>query len=205
MSQTGYWIIGAIGLDAYDALLKRVDASAFEPLPSGLDLGWWHAMDDVDAVPPAHLGHGAACPTDPAVLFQEELLGLRPDPDMLDTCIAAIGEVTEADRFMVAVRKGDPVAALFYGLGSAAARGLPGRGGCFLLQPFAQADLANLTQLLDMSARERVRFAGRASQWLEAMGDQPELDPIVLLDGPLRLVERARETGTGLVSVMQWY
>ena len=127
ISQTGYWIIGAFGQDALDALLERVDASAFEPMPSGLDVGWWHAMDEVGVVEPAHLGHGTACPTDPAVLFQEELLGLCPD--MLDACIAAVGEVGEEDRFEVAVRKGDAVAALFYGLGSAAALSLPGRAG----------------------------------------------------------------------------
>ena len=124
---------------------------------------------------------------------------------MLDACIAAIGEVTEADRFVVAVRKGDPVAALFYGLGSAASRRLPGRGGCFIIRAHAQPDLVELTQILDISAHERARFAGRASRWLEAMGDQPDLDPLELLDGPLRLAQRAQEGRTGLVAVMQWY
>lgn len=98
MSQTGYWIMGVLGSDVVDALLADVDASAFEPLPSDLDLGWWQAMDDLDVVEPAHLGHGTACPTEPAVLFQEELLGLRPDPDVLDACVAAIGKPAEADR-----------------------------------------------------------------------------------------------------------
>ena len=204
MSQTGYWIIGALGQDALDALLERVGASAFEPMPSGL-VGRWHAMDEVDVVGPAHPGHGTACPTDPAVLFQEELLSLRPDPDVLDACIAAVGEVGEEDRFVVAVRKGDPVAALFYGLGSAAALSLPGRAGCFLVHADAQADLLEIERLLDVSAHDRARFAGRVSQWLETMGDQPDLDPIELLDGPLRLVHRAREARTGLVAVMQWY
>lgn len=162
-------------------------------------------MDDVDVVEPAHLGHGTAVPTDPAVLFQEELLGLRPDPDVLDACITAIGEVGEADRFVVAVRKGDPVAALFYGLGSATTMSLPGRAGCFLVHAHAQADLLKLAHLLDLSAHDRARFASRASQWLEAMGDQPDFDPLALLDGPLRLLHRARETRTGLVAAMQWY
>jgi hypothetical protein len=205
VSQTGYWIVGALGPDALDALIGRIDASAFEPLPSGLDVGWWLAMDDADVVEPAHFGHGTACPTDRAVLFQEELLGLRPDPDVLDACITAIGDVTEEDRFVVAVRKGDPVAALFYGLGSAVSRRLPGRGGCFIIRAHAQPDLVQLTHVLDISAHERARFAGRAAQWLEAMGDQPDLDPLELLDGPLRLAQRAQENQTGLVAVMQWY
>ncbi|HEV2637716.1 MAG TPA: hypothetical protein VGX23_21365 [Actinocrinis sp.] len=205
MSRTGYWIIGALGQEALDALLERIGASAFEQLPSDLDVGWWHAMDDVDVAAPAHLGYGPTYPSDPAVLFQEELSGLRPDPDVLDVCVAAIGEVTEADRFVVAVRKGDPIAALFYGLGSAAAQRVPGRGGCFLVHSHAQADLAELMHLLDVSAPERVRFTDRVSQWLTVMGDQPDLDPLELLDGPLRLVNRARETRSGLVSVMQWY
>lgn len=204
VSQTGFWIIGALGQDAAEALLERVGA-AFEPLPAGLDVGWWNAMDGVDVVEPAHLGHGTACLTDPAVLFQEELLGLRPDPDMLDLCITAIGDAAEADRLVVAVRKGDPIAALFYGLGSGAAQRVPGRAGCFLLPAHARGDLAELRLLLDISAQERALFAGRASQWLKAMGDQPELDPLDLLDGPLLLVERALEAGSGLVSVMQRY
>lgn len=205
MSQTGYWIFAALAQDVLDALMERVGTSTFDPLPNGLDLSWWRAIDDVHIVEPAHLGHGTACPTDPAVLFQEELLALRPDPDLLDTCIAAIGEPSNEDRHVVAVRKGDPVAALFYGLGSAAAQRIPGRGGCFVVHAHAQADLVNLAQVLDLSAHERARFTGRASQWLQAMGDQPDLDPTELLDGPLRLVHRARETGTGLVAVMQWY
>jgi hypothetical protein len=205
VSQTGYWIIGVLGQNALDALLASVDASPFGSLPEGLDLGWWHAMDDFDVVEPAHLGHGTACPTDPAVLFQEELSGLRPDPDALDVCIAAIAEVAEENRFIVAVRKGDPVAGLCYGLGSVAAHGLPGRGGCFILPAHAEADLEKLTLLLDVSAEARTRFAGRAARWLEAMGDQSDLDPLKLLDGPLRLVRRAREAGLGLVGVTQWY
>jgi hypothetical protein len=83
MSQTGYWIMVVLRSHAVDALLADVGASAIEPLPGDLDLGWWEAMDDLDVVEPAHLGHGTVCPTDPAVLFQEELLGLRPDPDVL--------------------------------------------------------------------------------------------------------------------------
>jgi hypothetical protein len=205
VSQTGYWIMGVLGGDAFDALLADVDASAFESLPGDLDLGWWQAVDDLDVVKPAHFGHGTACPTDPAVLFQEELLGLRPDPDALDACIAAIGECAEADTFVVAVRKGDPVAAVFYGLGSAVARRLPGRAGCFLLHPGAQADLAALAGLLEASAHERARFADRVSRWLEAMADQSDLDPLRLLDGPRRLVRRAADTNRGLLAVMQWY
>lgn len=205
MSQTGYWIIGAIGQELLDALLERVGTSDFESLPTGLDLGWWRAMDDVDVVEPAHLGHGTACPTDPAVLFQEGLLGLRPDPDVLDACIGAIGEAAEADTFVAAVRKGDPIAALFYGLRSGAAQRLPGRGGCFILHSHDQVGLTELAYVLDVSAHERARFATRVSRWLEGMGDQPDFDPLELLDGPLRLVHRARETHTGLVAVPQWY
>lgn len=193
--------MGALGQDALDALVKRVGAAVFEPPPGDLDVGWWKAMDDVDVAE-----HDAAHrPTEPAVRFQQELLGLRPDPDALEVCVKAIGEVAEADRFVVSVRKGDPVAAAFYGLGSTAAQRVPGRGGCFLLHTHAQGDLAELTRLLDVSAHERAIFTGRVSRWLTAMGDQPDLDPLDLLDGPLHLVEHARETKTGLVSVMQWY
>ena len=198
-------MLGALGQDALDALLTDVGPSVFEPLPSDLDLGWWRVMDESDAAEPARLGYGAFCPTDAAVRFQEELLGLRPDPDVLDACVAAIGEVAEVDSFVVAVRKGDPVAALYYGLGSAVAQRLPGRAGCFLLHARAQEDLASLTGLLDASAHERARFADRVSRWLEVMGDQPDFDPLILLDGPLRLARRARETHSGLLAVLQWY
>lgn len=201
MSQTGFWIIGALGQDALDALLERVGAAAFEPPPGDLDMGWWNVMDDVDVAE-----HGAVYrPTAPAVRFQQELLGLRPNPDVLDACVAAIGEAGEADRVVVAVRKGDPVAAFFYGLGSASAQRVPGRAGCFLLHGHARGDMAELVLLLGLSAHQRARFTGRVSRWLTAMGDQPDLDPLDLLAGPLHMVERARETRSGLVSVMQWY
>ena len=199
-------MLGALGQDALDTLLTDVGPSVFEPLPSDLDLGWWRVMDKSDVAEPARLGYGAFCPTDAAVRFQEELLGLRPDPDVLDACIAAIGEAAEADRFVVAVRKGDPVAALYYGLGSAVARRLPGRAGCFLLHARAQEDLATFTGLLDaLSHERRARFAQKVSRWFAVMGDEPDLDPLTLLDGPLRLARRAREARTGLLAVMQWY
>lgn len=154
---------------------------------------------------PTLSGHRVLHPTDAAVRFQENLLGLRPDPDVLDSCIAAIGGAAEADRFVVAVREGDPVAALYYGLGSAAAQRLPGCAGCFQLHAHAHAELTEPTQLLKLSARDRARFADRVSRWLEAMGDQPDLDPLTLLERPLRLAYRAQETHTGLLSVMQRY
>jgi hypothetical protein len=205
VSSTGYWIVGALGQDALDALLVRVGPAVSVPPPGSRDSGWWCAIDELDVAEPARPGHRAFQPTDAAVRFQEDLLGLRPDPDVLDACIAVIGEAAEMDRFVVAVRKGDPVAALYYGLGSAAAQRMPGRAGCFLLDAHAQAELAELAQLLDVPVRERARFADRVSRWLEAMGDQPDLDPLMLLEGPLRLARRAREARMGLLAVMQWH
>jgi hypothetical protein len=194
--------------DAIDALLARVGPATFESPPEELDLGWWQAMDEAEIVGPPRDGYTADCPTDAAVRFHEELLARRPDPDALDVCIAAIGEasaVDDANNFVVAVRKGDPVATLLYGLGFAAAARLPGRAGCFLLPAAADAELAAFADLFDLAADERARFAERVSRWLEVMSDQTDLDPFKLLDGPLSLARRARETSSGLLAVMQWF
>jgi hypothetical protein len=106
------------------------------------------------------------------------------------------------DIFMVGTRKGDPVAALFYGHTFSAARRLPGRAGCFLLdEAEARATLAVVGPLLEQPTGGRAAFSARVEAWREAMTDAPELKPLDLLDEPLRVLRRAADTGSAVVAV----
>lgn len=104
------------------------------------------------------------------------------------------------------MRKGDPIAALYYGLGYADARLLPGRFGCFLLDPAeVRAALADLDHLPLAPRVSLDTYTARTRAWLFALCDDPDLDPLTLLDGPLRALRSAAASGQGAVGVMQWF
>jgi len=119
---------------------------------------------DVEAIfEPESKGYGRHTPTDAAAGFAELVDRLRPDHDA-DACMELLSDLPEEDRYVIAVRKGDPVAALYYGLGYRAAHALPGHFGCFLLTadqaraafPEIEAALAPSPEQLD-HVRTRIR------------------------------------------------
>jgi hypothetical protein len=206
MSVTGYWIAGAIPPAAVEKLRDR-----FTPLPPAEpdeDLSWWRAMDEATIAEPESLHRGPHCPTDAVARFTE-MIGARVPAadDDINACIDAVAEVDEEDDFVVSVRKGDPVAALFYGLGFAAARTLPGRFGCFLLtadEVLAAVPAAH--SFLSMDAFRRAQVLARIYAWLEVAGDvSADFDANGLIDGIPRILLRAAELGRGAVGVVQWY
>ena len=145
-------------------------------------------------------------PSDAARRFVENLDTLRPDSGSRCTCMRALNEIPEDEIFHVGIRKGDPVAALYYGLGYADAARLPGRFGCFLLTAEdVRSSLAAIDHLSERSDLGRDEFAARTTAWLSAVSDEPELDPYTLLDGPLRVLRLAREQGVGALGFMEWY
>lgn len=202
MSVTGYWIMGAVPPGALESLRADIDVTQFGPPREGADLGWWTAMDHAALPGPGlRYDHGEA-----AVWFESGLDGLRPDDEALARCIDSLHETVDDGTFIAGTRKGDPVAALFYGLTSDAARRLPGRAGCFLLdEAGAGMALAGAGPLLERPPGGRTAFSRRAAAWLDAMTDAPELDPLDLLDGPLRVLRRADETGSAVIAITQWY
>jgi hypothetical protein len=145
-------------------------------------------------------------PSEAALRFADNLMSMRPDDEDLARCLDVFRQSPKGDLFGVGERKGDPVATLYYGLRFDAARRLPGRFGCFLLDTAGiQTALASAGQILENPPGGRGAFTERASAWLEAMSGEDYLDPVDLLDGPLRILNRAWDLQKGAVGVMQWF
>lgn len=104
------------------------------------------------------------------------------------------------EPFVESVRKDNPVAALFHGLGPERAGKLPGWAGDAVLAadevrrrlPAAEAALA-------VSGAERERALARIDDWAG------EKEAEALLDGPLRVWRGAAEAGTGLLASRVWF
>lgn len=206
MSSTGYWLVGAARPELVDHLRGTLPTALFEPPPDDADLGWWQVMDQADLLAPPGPGHTFPGLSRPAWRFAENLEAQRPDPDSRDACMSAFEQIPRAAIYHVGVRKGDPVAAVYYGLGYRDARLLPGRFGCFLLTPSdLRTALAALEHLPDQPAFGSAALGQRTAAWLAATGDEPGLNPSELLEGPLRILRQAREQHLGAIGFMQWY
>lgn len=206
MSSTGYWLVGAARPEIVDHLRRTLPTALFEPLPEDADLGWWRAMDQGDLLAPPEPGYTFPGLSRAAWRFAESFEAQRPDPDARDVCMNAFEQIPQAGIYHVGVRKGDPVAAVYYGLGYHDAHVLPGRFGCFLLAPGdVRTALAGLEHLPDQPVIGRAAFEERTAAWLSAAADEPGLDPSGLLEGPLRILRHAREQHLGAIGFMQWY
>ncbi len=157
MSVTGFWVVGIVP-DSDVVRMRREfpGADSFgrhDPEPSG-DLEWWSGEgpwirssipDRTDLCPRSRRCDsrtpwppwGSADERHEAV--KEELLQLVP-------------QCEGVDLFCVSTRKGDPLAALHYGLGPEAAFQLPGRDGDFLLDAAGvRAALPGVEVTLDLA------------------------------------------------------
>jgi hypothetical protein len=202
VSITGYWIMGAVSPGAFKSLREDIDATQFEPVSDDADLEWWAAMDHAALPAPGHRYQ----PGEAAMRFVEELASLRPPEETIERCIGAFHHTVGDIHFMEGARKGDPFAALCYGLTFGAARRLPGRAGCFLLdEAEAVTALASVGAVLEQPPGGRPAYADRVETWIDIMTDAPGLEPLRLLDGPLRVLRRAAETGSAVVAVTHWY
>lgn len=203
VAHSGYWIMGAIPADVLRSLRADINPAQFEPLDGTADLKWWSAMDRaaIEAPGPGHL------PSEAARLFEDTLDCLVQDEEAIEWCIDALHEAIDGGTFVESARKGSPFAALCYGLTFDAARRLPGRGGCFLLDPGeASAALASIGPILEQPPGGRTTFTERADAWCDVMTDAGgNLDTLNLLDGPLRVLRRADETGSAVIAATQWY
>jgi len=206
VSSTGYWLVGAAREEAVDHLRQRLPAAQFEPLPDDADLDWWQAMDEADLIAPPAPGYSLPGLSPAAWRFAETLEARRPDPEARDACMSAFEQLPPSAIYHVGIRKGDPVAAVYYGLGYRDARLLPGRGGCFLLNPRGVASaLSRLEHLPGQPSIGREAFADRSAAWLSVGSDEPDRDPAALLEGPMRILWHAREQRLGAIGFMQWY
>lgn len=118
-----------------------------------------------------------------------------------------LGSLADEDRFVASIRKGDPVAAFFYGLGFAASSMLPGRSGCFLLTAAEVAACSPAVEAaLTLDAPGRARVLDRISAWFAAVGDAgSSFEAEELIGGPRRILQRASEQGQGALGIMCWY
>lgn len=202
VSVTGCWIVGAVPADVLKSLRADINTAQFEPLDGTVDLEWWSAMDHaaIEEPGPGHL------PSEAALLFGENIDRILDD-EAVDRCIDTFNEAIDDGIYVETARKGSPFAALCYGLTFDAARRLPGRGGCFLLDPGeVSAVLASIGPILEQPPGGRAAFTERANAWCDVMTDAAgSIDTLNLLDGPLRVLRRADETGSGVISVTQWY
>lgn len=202
MSVTGYWILGAVPSAAVERLRADLPAQSDDPE----DLSWWQAMDNAALAEPQARGYGSHCPTDEALRFSEMLDARRTDFDA-DACFDVLADRADEDRFVAAIRKGDPVATLYYGLGFEAAYALPGRAGCFLLTGDEVPVVAPTVEtILTMDPHRRSDVLTRMRAWLEVVGDaSDDFDVEALIDEPLRILRHAKEHGLGALGIMQWY
>lgn len=111
------------------------------------------------------------------------------------------------DRFVASIRKGDSVAALYYGLGFEAALAMPGRSGCFLLTAEEVPDTARATDtILATDPVRRASVAARINAWLQVTGDASnDVDVEGLIDGPGQILSRANQSAQGALGIVQWY
>lgn len=202
MSYTGFWIIGVVPEETLAAVLAEVDPAQFASLDGADDLEWWSAMDHEPITDSSHRHWG----TDAAQRFEEQLQCLTPDDAAIDRCINALHDAVEGGTFAEGARKGNPFAALCYGLTFDAARKIPGRGGCFLLSAAeARATLDSLGPVLESPPGGRDGYGDRADLWANVMTDAGGLDTLELLDGLLRMLRCAAETGCGVIAVTQFW
>lgn len=195
--------MGAVPADVLTSLRANINPAQFEPLDDTAGLEWWSAMDHaaIETPGPGHL------PSEAARLFEDNLDCLVQDDEAIERCIDTLNEAIDGGTFVESARKGNPFAALCYGLTFDAARQLPGRGGCFLLDAGeVSAVLASIGPILEQPPGGRTTFLERAKAWSDVMtGAGGSLDTLNLLDGPLRVLRRADETGSAVIAVTQWY
>lgn len=198
MSVTGFWIVAAVPSAAVSQLRAGIPGEPQEPE----DLSWWQAMDSAALAEPESRGYGRHCPTDAVLRFCEMLDARRPDFDV-DACMDLLTTSRSRTGSLLPSARGDPVAALYYGLGFETALAMPGRSGCFLLTPEEVPDTARATDtILAMDAVWRASVAARISAWLQVAGDAPDDFNI---DGPGRILKRASRSSQGALGIVQWY
>lgn len=106
----------------------------------------------------------------------------------------------DVEPVIVSVRKDNPVAALFHGLGPARAAALPGWAGDAVLTSDAVRRLLPAVEAaFAVTGAERARLLARIDDWT---GDQ---EPEELLDGPLRVWRDAAGAGMGLLASRVWH
>ncbi|MEY9850166.1 hypothetical protein ABH940_007285 [Streptacidiphilus sp. BW17] len=211
MSVTGFWVVGVVS-DGDVVRLRREfpGADCFgrqEPGPSG-DLEWWSEEGALDSF--FEPGPYGPVPTEQALRVQEVLAAMgsaeeRHEADK-EELLQLVPQCEGVGLFCASTRKGDPVAALHYGLGPEAAFRLPGRYGDFLVDAAGvRSALPGVEATLDLTPGRRSGVRERIRDWLGGMTDGAEHDLDDLVDGPLRVLRHAARHGFGAAGMTLWY
>ncbi|MEU0844357.1 hypothetical protein ABZ370_33445 [Streptomyces sp. NPDC005962] len=206
MGMSSFWAVGALGAEDIGELARRAAPAiaAAAARPSAV-AAWGRWERD------AARG-GGAVPVWGADGYNTEealhLYGMVDDSafDALDrSCELHVMEWWDrfdgdVDPFIVAVRKDNPVAALFHGLGPARAAALPGwAGDAVVTSAGVRRLLPAVEGAFALTGAERARALARIGDW---PGDQ---EPEELLDGPPRVWQDAAGAGMGLLASRIWF
>lgn len=206
MGMSSFWAVGALGDEDVAELAPRAVPAIEATAARALAVGAWKRWER-----DAARGGGAVPVWRPDGYTTEEALhlyGMVDDSafDALDGCREL--HVMEwwdrfddsVDPYVTSVRKGNPVAALFHGLGPVRAAALPGWAGDAV---FTSAEVRRLLPAVEgaqaLTGAERARVVARIGDWL--YDEEPE----ELLDGPLRVWRDAAGAGTGLLASRIWF
>ncbi len=201
MSVTGYWLVTALADDAIRALGPHFMDDLSEP--DAAEMAWWRGSGGDFAVQERHEHWPVR--TAEAERFGDLVLCACGD-ELWEAWTEVAGSVTDEHTYVASARKGDPTAALCYGLGPAATDLLPGRFGDFLLvSEEVERAAARVEQALAICGARREYVVERIGVWMAGMADVDAFDAGDLLDGPLRLFRRAAAEGLGLVSLTMWF
>ncbi|MBF9072365.1 hypothetical protein [Streptacidiphilus fuscans] len=211
MSVTGFWVVGVVPDGDVARLLGQFPgADSFgrrDPEPSG-DLEWWSGSGNLEAF--FDPGPYGPVPTELALRLQDGLAATGSADEQYEAVkeelLRLVPQHEGVDLFCASTRKGDPVAALHYGLGPEAVFQLPGCFGDFLLDAAGvRATLPGMEAALDLAPGRRRAVEERIRDWLAGMTDGTEHDLNDLVDGPLRVLRHALRHGLGAAGMTLWY
>lgn len=206
MGMSSFWAMGAYGDEDVAELAPRalpaIEATAARALAVGAWKRWERDVTRGGGAVPLHRPDGYGT--------EEALHLFRLVDDSAFDAMDSTGELhvmewwdrfdDGVDPYITSVRKGNPVAALFHGLGPVRAAALPGWAGDAV---FTSAEVRRLLPavegVLALPGAERARVVARIDDWLCDEG------PEELLDGPLRVWREAAKAGAGLLASRIWF
>ncbi|MGR3938148.1 hypothetical protein [Streptomyces sp. BRA346] len=206
MGMSSFWAVGALGDEDVAELAPRAVPAIEATAARALAVGAWKRWErDVAR------GGGAVPVWRPDGYNTEEALHLNGLVDgsafdaMDSACELHVMEWWDrfedsVDPYITSVRKGNPVAALFHGLGPVRAAALPGwAGDAVFTSAEVRRSLPAVEGVLALAGPERDRVVARIDDWLCDEG------PEELLDGPLRVWRDAAGAGLGLLASRIWF
>ncbi|RSS66151.1 hypothetical protein [Streptomyces sp. WAC06614] len=210
------WSVGVIPDEEAEELPMRFAHLPLESPPRSsayrASMDWWSsgAAEREPFFAPSGSLAGAPAPTPAAYRFADLVTEAATVGDTVrqiqDAGAALMPKTDGPGRYVATARTAGPVAALFYGLGQATSELFPGWFGDFLLTAAeVRAALPGAREALAPPGARRDEAVARIAAWMTGMEDAPDFDAGELLDGPLRVLELAAATGSGVTAFSRWF